>query len=254
MTATSETGELSWSQRWTTWLRERTTVRSGREYWEGTFPAISEEIMKLDRNMRITPRFVADHDLFTLESISGMTEEAVAALRSEGFIHNGKWNAPVGPAALDFVDRHHLSELVSELTGVDVEEPQGATYIAYFEAGGHLDFHLDDFHYGEVNLIICLRHVVPDSTRNPSATVFIQSGGYRSCPLETGSFVLFDGAFTPHGRTPLAEGEEVILVSFSFKTKSRALWNVQDAPSAPPTRDEIEAAGTTIGAGAGNGN
>jgi hypothetical protein len=234
----AETENLSWSQLWTTWIRRNTTVRSDRAAWDRTFPTIAGEIAGLNRHQRIESQFVTDHTVFTVDDLSAMTDEAVAALRSAGFMHNGKWNAPVGSAALDFVDRFDLADTVSRLTGVEVEEPQGATYIAYLEAGGHLDFHLDDFHYGEVNLIVCLRHSGTAPAGQSSATVFIERAGYRLCPLQPGDFIVFDGAFTPHGRTPVTDGEQVVLVSFSFKTRSRALWDVADAPPAPGTRRE----------------
>ncbi|RAG80680.1 hypothetical protein DN069_36915 [Streptacidiphilus pinicola] len=230
----TETKALNWGQHWTHWLRWKTTVKSDPNVWKRTFPTIADEIAELNSRQRIASQFVTAHELFTAENLSAMTTEAAAALRSAtGFIHNGKWNAPVDSAALDFIDRVGLATLVSELAGVEVEEPQGATYIGYFEPGQFLDFHVDDFSYGEVNLIICLSHTGDGLSEHPSSTVFIERDGYRLCNLHAGDYLLFDGAFTPHGRTPVAAGEEVVLVSFSFKSRNRALWDVAGAPPAP---------------------
>lgn len=246
----AETDELTWSQHWSTWLRWKTTVKSDPVVWDRTFLTMGDEVAELSRHQRVASRFFTDHEIFPVGDLSAMTEEADASVRTAGFMHNGKWNAPVGPAAHAFVDRFELAATVSELTGVEVDEPQGATYIAYLETGGHLDFHLDDFHYGEVNLILCLRHSLGNADGIPSSTVFIEKTGYRRCPLMPGEFVLFDGAFTPHGRTPVAAGEQVLLVSFSFKTRSRALWDVAGAP-APPA---VPAARRSLRAGGGHAN
>ncbi len=50
-----------------------------------------------------------------------------------------------------------------------------------------------------------------------SATVLIGPDGYTECELVSGDCLVFDGAFTPHGRTPLGAGESVLLVSFGFR-------------------------------------
>ncbi len=47
-----------------------------------------------------------------------------------------------------------------------------------------------------------------------SCTVFIDADGYLECDVAPGDCVVFDGALTPHGRTPLGAGERVILVGF----------------------------------------
>ncbi|MCS6712007.1 hypothetical protein JSY14_08235 [Brachybacterium sp. EF45031] len=147
-----------------------------------------------------------------------LSTEAEETLESKGYLHNGKWNAVVGQAGYDFLDSFAIPSVIEAHTGLKVTEPHGGTYIAYLNAGEKLDFHLDDFSFGEVNMLLCVKHEgVPDGS-DGSGTVFIGHHGYEKYVLMPGDFLIFDGAFTPHGRTPLVAGERVILLALAFNT------------------------------------
>ncbi|MFF4392871.1 hypothetical protein ACFY0G_40050 [Streptomyces sp. NPDC001552] len=162
-----------------------------------------------------------------------MAEEAEKALAADGYLHNGKWNAAVGEAANRFAGQVDLASVVARSTGLEVEQPHNGVYTAYLEEGQFLDFHVDEFGFGEANLILYLKHERLAAARTVSCTVFIDADGYRECDLAPGDCVVFDGALTPHGRTPLGAGEHVILVSFGFRARDQAPRTVAHLPPVP---------------------
>ncbi|MFD6181984.1 hypothetical protein [Streptomyces goshikiensis] len=95
--------------------------------------------------------------------------------------------------------------------------------------------HVDEFGFGEANLILCLKHEHLAATPAVSCTVFIDADGYLECDLAPGDCVVFDGALTPHGRMPLGAGERVILVGFGFgfRARDQAPRTVAHLPPAP---------------------
>jgi tetratricopeptide (TPR) repeat protein len=227
---TGADGDTSWSRQWTSWLQSRTTARTPAR-WETGFPALRDAVQGLTAHRRVQPRHLRDQ--FPIELLAPMTEEAEKALAASGYLHNGKWNAAVGDAANRFAAHVDLAAVVSRATGLEVEQPHTGVYIAYLEEGQFLDFHLDEFGFGEANLILCLKHDHPAQAPTASATVFIGADGYLACDLAPGDCVVFDGALTPHGRTPLGAGESVILISFGFRAREQALHTVPQRPPVP---------------------
>ncbi|MFJ3882132.1 tetratricopeptide repeat protein [Streptomyces sp. NPDC090077] len=225
----SRAEEVQWSRQWTSWLQSHTTARTPAG-WEDGFPALREAVGGLTAHQRVQPRHLRAQ--FPVELLGAMTEEAEKAIAADGCLHNGKWNAAVGDAAHHFAAHADLAAVAARATGLNVEQPHTGVYIAYLEEGQFLDFHLDEFGFGEVNLILCLKHDRPTAAPTVSATVFIGPSGYAECALAPGDCVVFDGALTPHGRTPLGTGESVILISFGFRARDQAL---RGFPSAPPS-------------------
>ncbi|MGW5342888.1 tetratricopeptide repeat protein [Streptomyces sp. NPDC004050] len=220
-----------WSKNWTSWLQSHTTTRTPVD-WEADFPALRDVVRDLSTYERVRPRHLRNQP-FPAELLAGMEEEAKKALTTDGYLHNGKWNAAVGEAANLFAGQVDLAAVVAGATGLDVEQPHTAVYIAYLDQGQFLDFHLDEFGFGEANLILCLKHERPPTAPTGSCTVFITADGYLECDLAPGDCVVFDGALTPHGRTPLGAGERVVLVSFGFHARNRAPRAVDRLPSVP---------------------
>ncbi|MFJ3219580.1 tetratricopeptide repeat protein [Kitasatospora sp. NPDC086801] len=223
-----------WSSRWTSWLQSRTTTRTPAR-WAEDFPALRDATRALTAHQRVHPRHLRHQRDQSLPAalIAAMAEEAEKAVAADGYLHNGKWNAAVGDAANSFAEQVDLASVVARSTGMVVEQPHSAVYIAYTEAGQFLDFHVDELGFGEANLILCLRHERPSGAPQVSATVFINADRYLTCALAPGDCVVFDGALTPHGRTPLSAGESVTLISFGFRARDEALRAPTNLPSAP---------------------
>ncbi|MFF2951391.1 tetratricopeptide repeat protein [Kitasatospora sp. NPDC057965] len=223
-----------WSGRWTAWLQSRTTARTpGR--WAEDFPTLRNAVAGLTAHQCVHPRHLRHlrDQSFPAELIAAMAGEAEKAVATDGYVHNGKWNAAVGDIANSFAGHVDLAAVVSRSTGLDVEQPHTAVYIEYREEGQFLDFHLDETGFGDANLILCLKHERPADSSTASSTVFINADGYLACDLPVGDCVVFDGVFTPHGRTPLSAGENVTLISFGFRARDQASRTVKPLPSVP---------------------
>lgn len=178
-----------------------------------------QRVQCIERGGTMRPRLLDLRGDFEALAFESMASEADSMLRSAGRRHNGKWNAPVGPSVARFVDESGFVSLVRAFSDVRLGEVLGATFIAYDGVGEHLPIHLDDAGFGEANVLVCLRHGWLEG--EGSATVFLTAAGVHSHVLEPGMALLFDGAATPHGRTPLSAGEEVVLVSFGFAAERR---------------------------------
>lgn len=148
-----------------------------------------------------------------------LAREAEESLRQHGYVHNAKWNAPVGVYAEEFVDGIDLAAYVEKVANIPVHPPTTATYIGYLDTGQGLELHLDDAEFGDINLLLSLSHVAPEGIPC-SSTVFVEGDGLVSYPLRPGQGLVFDGVFIPHGRTPVSGGERVILVNFGFRALS----------------------------------
>ncbi|MFF7633549.1 tetratricopeptide repeat protein [Kitasatospora sp. NPDC008050] len=220
-----------WSGRWTSWLQSRTTARTPAR-WATDFPALRDAVRGLTAHQRGHPRHLRDQS-FPAELVAAMAEEAEKAVAADGYLHNGKWNAAVGNAAKRFAGQVDLAAVVARSTGLEVEQPHTGVYIAYLEEGQFLDFHVDEFGFGEANLILCLKHERPTGAPRVSTTVFINTDGYLECDLAAGDCVVFDGALTPHGRTPLSAGESVTLISFGFRARDQAPRTITNLPPVP---------------------
>ncbi|WP_331747218.1 tetratricopeptide repeat protein (plasmid) [Streptomyces sp. NBC_00853] len=229
--AGGDTEAAQWSSRWTSWLQSRTTARTPAGWDEG-FPALRDAVRDLTAHERVHPRHLRDQS-FPIDLLADMAQEAEKALAADGYLHNGKWNAAVGEAANRFAGQTDLAAVVARSTSLEVEQPHNGVYIAYLEEGQFLDFHVDEFGFGEANLILCLKHERLTAAPTVSCTVFIDADGYLECDLAPGDCVVFDGALTPHGRTPLGVGESVILVSFGFRARDQASRTVAHLPPVP---------------------
>ncbi|MEU9046823.1 MULTISPECIES: tetratricopeptide repeat protein [unclassified Kitasatospora] len=219
-----------WSGQWTSWLQSRTTAKTPVR-WAEDFPALRDAVRGLTAHQRVPPHHLRDQS-FPAELIAAMAEEAEKAVAAGGYLHNGKWNAPVGDAANRFAEQVDLAAVVGRSTGLDVEQPHTGVYIGY-EEGQFLDFHVDESGFGEANLILCLKHARLAGAPRASTTVFINANGYLECDLAAGDCVVFDGALTPHGRTPLSAGESVTLISIGFRARDRALRTLTNLPPVP---------------------
>ncbi|MFF4816084.1 hypothetical protein ACFY2K_16015 [Kitasatospora sp. NPDC001309] len=220
-----------WSGQWTSWLQSRTTARTPAR-WAEDFPDLRDAVRGLTAQQRVHPCHLRDQS-FPAELIAAMAEEAEKAVAADGYLHNGKWNAAVGDAATRFATQIDLAAVVARSTGLEVAQPHAAVYIAYLEEEQFLDFHVDESGFGEANLILCLKHERPTGRSKVSTTVFIKADGYLECDLAAGDCVVFDGALTPHGRTPLSAGESVTLISFGFRARDQAPRTLPNLPPAP---------------------
>lgn len=121
------------SQQWNSWLQSRTTARTP-DRWAEDFPAIRDAVRDITQHQRVRPVHLRDQP-FPIGLVAAMAQEAEEAVAANGYVYNGKWNAAVGNAANRFAGQVDLAALVARATGLEVERPHTAVYIAYLEEG-----------------------------------------------------------------------------------------------------------------------
>lgn len=208
------TAERAWSVRWTYWIRSRVTIATLSDTAGPQLQEVLDEVARLDEERLTSVTSIPAGEFLAAVTVEELRDEAVRQLDAHGYLHNGKWNAVVDERAEAVLDLVDLPAFVRQRSGVRVGQPRVATYIAYRRTGEFLDFHLDDFSYGSINLILCLEHTTADGVL--SETVFLTPAGPERYPLRAGEAILFDGAVSPHARTPLRPGEQVLLLSYGF--------------------------------------
>jgi hypothetical protein len=98
--------------------------------------------------------------------------------------------------------------------GVDFK-PDFEALLMYYRDAGRLPLHVDDQAEYRFNTLVNVRRVRPQSGTG-TGTVFWVDRGPCSIDLDPGEAVLFDAHYTPHGRLPLSEGDEIVLLSLGF--------------------------------------
>lgn len=163
---------------------------------------------ELRSRVRVEPTLYREGDLFTPKDIQELCEMADAA-EPGAQEHIGRMVADAPPAAMDLLDARGVREKLSKHPDVALGTQAEALFLYY----GHQNWvplHLDDQVKYEFNLLTMLRR-----TRRVGAattcTYFFGRDGLTARDLNVGESVFFHASFTPHGRPPLDEGEEVVL-------------------------------------------
>jgi hypothetical protein len=162
----------------------------------------------------IVPAGLITHDL--LAFLRGYAQSLHAA-RTELKLHTVA-TAPDG--CLASLRQTSLLGWCQENAPIPVD-PLTSIFIYYETAGEMSKLHFDTSFEWEFNLLICLereRSPVPGGT----ATYFVEEEGRsHGYDLSPGEAVWFHSRQTPHGRTPLIEGEKVVLFSVGFRSGGR---------------------------------
>jgi len=109
-----------------------------------------------------------------------------------------------------------IAGYVGELTGLKVAGWVSSTYVVYDVPGAALHLHLDMPNFGDVNMLLCLDRTDTRPPEESSSTVFVTDRGIEKLYYGPGEGLVFDARLVPHGRTPVAEGEKVVLLSVGF--------------------------------------
>lgn len=137
-------------------------------------------------------------------------------VRPNSFAHGGGGQvmAHAGPLACDWVSSAQTARWIQDNTGLAVSEDVEATYI-YYEAGSYCPLHIDRPSTNELNLLMVLDHKV-NAGRSSSLTFAITPTDPLWFRLVPGEALLFHSTHTMHGRTPLAAGEAIVVLSTGF--------------------------------------
>ncbi|MFB9909413.1 hypothetical protein [Allokutzneria oryzae] len=224
MTKPLEPPTPEWHERWTSWFERSCPVEDlpapgGEVFRHATRAARTFAALALTPPVYDTSGAHVPADL--VEALAVEADALLATERQRRGLGR-KWNCGPGPVAERMLDRVDLPAVVHALTGVHVAPPHGGTYLGYLDEGDSLSLHLDKQGFGEITAILCLRHrpaTSPSAGESTAAsgTVVIDSSGYRHFPAQAGALLVFDGAFTPHGRTPTTGEEQVLLLTLGFR-------------------------------------
>ena len=133
----------------------------------------------------------------------------------------GKKNASVAQAAGSLLRKLSAISYVEAETGLKLDhENVPMWYITYETPGAGLGLHLDTREFGDINMLLCLDRVDERTSEDASATTLVTRSGVRRYAFVPGECLIFDGACTPHGRTPVISGEKVSLMAVGFTVLS----------------------------------
>ncbi|MFD5011408.1 hypothetical protein [Streptomyces chartreusis] len=94
-----------------------------------------------------------------------------------------------------------------------VFRPDNEALLLYYQKSNWVPLHLDDQLEYEFNLLTMLRRVKASETSRTATYFWGADGEFMATDLRVGESVFFHASYTPHGRPPLPEGEEVVLLA-----------------------------------------
>ncbi|MDH5563328.1 MAG: 2OG-Fe(II) oxygenase [Nitrospirota bacterium] len=188
-----------------------------RQYWE------QGEFLALERLM--TPSVITEF----MQEVDGVRPKI-----NRNFIPKHKKGGSVSyyllqesaPAILAFYQHPEWIKMLSHIVGVPLllcpdHDPHACALYFYTEPGDHIGYHYDTSYYkgARYTLLIGLRDrsssrlVCRLHTKDPGHTV-----QELSLATEPGTCILFNGDKLHHAVTPLAEGEERIVLTLQYVT------------------------------------
>jgi hypothetical protein len=132
----------------------------------------------------------------------------------------GQGHAPAGRTVSSLLAKLQVDKYVEAQIGIAVEPTYAVSYLLYNTSEAHLWMHLDFRTHSDVNLLLCLDRIDRPGNVNSSSTVAATADAIVSYPFSPGECLIFDGICTPHGRTPVQEGEQIILLAIGLSVKS----------------------------------
>lgn len=94
------------------------------------------------------------------------------------------------------------------------------TYLHYAGEGHFCRAHIDRPDTYEYNCLLCLEHdTVPPATRQSELRIFT-GDRWLGYALPAGAALLFHSSSTIHGRTPMMEGETMLVLSIGLRTQA----------------------------------
>lgn len=146
-------------------------------------------------------------DGILLESVSNRPLDTIDAM--------GQVYGRAGKAALALSYDAELFSWAEENLKVRLGERMKMTYIYYSNAGQKCRIHLDNPRFYEFNCLIGLTWT-GNGNKTSKLRLFNNSNDISDVELCEKRAVVFDSSHTPHGRTALAEGEQVSILSLGF--------------------------------------
>ncbi|MCC3766712.1 hypothetical protein [Streptomyces sp. UNOC14_S4] len=207
MTRITDSELTEWS------LQLNTLTPSGRLPRRGSPRAAMADFIagQLKDRVKIRPTIYPEFSLFSEQQVNELLRIA-RDFRGESRDYMGR-HVLAAPGAVKSIvtDSGVVDRLAAEhaLTF----RPDNEALLLYYRKSNWVPMHLDDQLEYEFNLLTMLRRV-KSSDASRTATYFWGAGGdFMATDLRVGESVFFHASYTPHGRPPLPEGEEVVLLA-----------------------------------------
>ncbi|MER6084753.1 hypothetical protein [Streptomyces sp. NPDC001833] len=174
---------------------------------------LAADVSKAQR--RIEPSLVPK-EIITSQDVAHLARMAEVAIAENGRPLLGHKVADVPAEVIRAMEAHAIVEWCKSLVP-SIKKIGDMAFIYYDKEGEDSKLHLDSNENWSYNALICLNHTMPTHSVG-SATYFMLGGGVtRAHRLGAGNGIFFHSRHTPHGRTPIGDGEKVLLASIGFR-------------------------------------
>lgn len=156
--------------------------------------------------------------MFDEEALRTFTQFAEAAILANATSDHGRKKETVPDEAMDYLRGLPVLDWCTGLSGT-IGELVGATFIHY--DAGDAKLHVDNDGAYDFTFLACLARVIPEGKRGSRTYFMLGKEVTQVHNLMPGDAVFFHSRYTPHGRTPLDDGERVVLLHLQFASRSR---------------------------------
>ena len=123
---------------------------------------------------------------------------------------------PTGLAVAELTSDTRFTDAIAAVyPGRCLGSPSNTSYVSYSTRWQRCPLHIDDADRFEFTVLICVKHVRPPDVQ-PSSLMVLDSSGLCPKALSVGDAFVFHSAARPHLRSPMADGEQVCLLSVGF--------------------------------------
>ncbi len=188
-----------------------------RQYWEqGEFLALE----------RLLPKFLIEQLMREVEDVRPKINRNFIPKHKKGGSVSYYLLQESASAMLELYQHQGLIDVLSQLAGVPLllcpdEDPHACALYFYTEAGDHIGYHYDTSYYKGA------RYTVLIGLRDQSSSQLLcrlhtkdadRDVQELSLATEPGTFIFFNGDKLHHAVSPIAEGEERIVLTLQYVT------------------------------------
>lgn len=194
-------------------LQLNTLTPVGRLPRPGTPRALMADFIaaQLKARMEIRPAVYPEFTLFGEQQIADLLALARES-RGESRDYMGRHVLAAPEAVKSIVEESAVVKRLADEHGL-VFRPDNEALLLYYEKTNWVPMHLDDQLEYEFNLLTMLHRVKTPGASRTATYFWGPDGDFAATDLGVGESVFFHASYTPHGRPPLPDGDEVILLA-----------------------------------------
>jgi len=205
------------AETWTRDLREIADIADFPNWSDETKQTLIAKANELSASAVLQKVLFDKPDWASPAVIEALLTNSKISLKITGYEEaTGLKNAAVPSVADSLIEKLGVRTYVEGLTGLKLLRRTAMWYVIYDVPGASLGLHIDTRNFGDVAMLLCLDRVDAHGLDGASATTFVTTDGIEQYIFQKGECLLFDGVCTPHARTPVREGERVVLLVVGF--------------------------------------